>query len=423
MTLGRIFNLLGEVIDEGDEVEAEERWPIHRPAPSVEDLVPTREILETGIKVIDLLAPYPEGRQGRPVRRRRGGQDRAHPGADPQHRRGACGAVGVLRRGRALPRGQRPLARDDRVGRDRQDHARVRPDERAAGRAHARGPVRPDHGGVLPRAGRPGRAALHRQHLPLRAGRLGGLGPAGPDALAGGLPAHPGDRDGPAAGAHHLDPAGLGDLGAGHLRARRRPHRPGAGLGVRAPERHDHAVAGDLREGHLPGRRPARLDLHDPQGGHRGRGALRGGQPGQGDPAALQGAAGHHRHPRHRRALRRGQAHRAARPQGGALPLAAVLRGRGVHRHPRAVRADRGDRAVLQGDHRGQARRHPRASVPAQGDDRRRGGGCEGRPRRGREARRAEEADTEREGEAEAEAEAGEDAGTRAEEDEEREEA
>ncbi len=61
VTLGRIFNLLGETIDEGDEVKAEERWPIHRPAPSVENLVPTREILETGIKVIDLLAPYPKG--------------------------------------------------------------------------------------------------------------------------------------------------------------------------------------------------------------------------------------------------------------------------------------------------------------------------------------------------------------------------
>src|SRR5919107_2002137 len=60
-TLGRIFNLLGETIDEGDEVETEERWPIHRPAPSVEDLTPTREILETGIKVIDLLAPYAKG--------------------------------------------------------------------------------------------------------------------------------------------------------------------------------------------------------------------------------------------------------------------------------------------------------------------------------------------------------------------------
>ena len=60
-TLGRIFNLLGEPIDEGGEVNTEERWPIHRPAPSVEDLTPTREILETGIKVIDLLAPYAKG--------------------------------------------------------------------------------------------------------------------------------------------------------------------------------------------------------------------------------------------------------------------------------------------------------------------------------------------------------------------------
>jgi F-type H+/Na+-transporting ATPase subunit beta len=60
-TLGRIFNLLGETIDEGDEVEGEERWPIHRAAPEVEDLTPTQEILETGIKVIDLLAPYAKG--------------------------------------------------------------------------------------------------------------------------------------------------------------------------------------------------------------------------------------------------------------------------------------------------------------------------------------------------------------------------
>jgi F-type H+-transporting ATPase subunit beta len=60
-TLGRLFNLLGDPIDGAGEVDAEERWPIHRPAPGVEDLTPTREILETGIKVIDLLAPYAKG--------------------------------------------------------------------------------------------------------------------------------------------------------------------------------------------------------------------------------------------------------------------------------------------------------------------------------------------------------------------------
>jgi F-type H+/Na+-transporting ATPase subunit beta len=60
-TLGRIFNLLGEPIDDAGEVDAEERWPIHRSAPTVEELAPAQEILETGIKVIDLLAPYAKG--------------------------------------------------------------------------------------------------------------------------------------------------------------------------------------------------------------------------------------------------------------------------------------------------------------------------------------------------------------------------
>ncbi|CAB4942792.1 unannotated protein [freshwater metagenome] len=60
-TLGRIFNVLGEPIDLGGDVEATERWPIHRPAPSVENLTPTTEMFETGIKVVDLLAPYAKG--------------------------------------------------------------------------------------------------------------------------------------------------------------------------------------------------------------------------------------------------------------------------------------------------------------------------------------------------------------------------
>jgi F-type H+-transporting ATPase subunit beta len=60
-TLGRIFNLLGEPIDLAGDVEYEERWPIHRPAPSVENLMPTTEMFETGIKVVDLLAPYAKG--------------------------------------------------------------------------------------------------------------------------------------------------------------------------------------------------------------------------------------------------------------------------------------------------------------------------------------------------------------------------
>jgi F-type H+-transporting ATPase subunit beta len=61
-TLGRLFNVLGEVIDEKPEpVEFTERWPIHRDPPTFDDLKPTVEIFETGIKVIDLLAPYVKG--------------------------------------------------------------------------------------------------------------------------------------------------------------------------------------------------------------------------------------------------------------------------------------------------------------------------------------------------------------------------
>ncbi|MBS4025938.1 MAG: F0F1 ATP synthase subunit beta [Clostridia bacterium] len=60
-TLGRMFNVLGEPVDGGEQVEIKETWPIHRPAPLLEDLIPSTEILETGIKVVDLLAPYAKG--------------------------------------------------------------------------------------------------------------------------------------------------------------------------------------------------------------------------------------------------------------------------------------------------------------------------------------------------------------------------
>jgi F-type H+/Na+-transporting ATPase subunit beta len=61
VTLGRIFNVLGQPVDHGDPVTEGERWEIHRDPPAFEDLSPTVEIFETGIKVIDLLAPYVKG--------------------------------------------------------------------------------------------------------------------------------------------------------------------------------------------------------------------------------------------------------------------------------------------------------------------------------------------------------------------------
>ena len=60
-TLGRVFNLLGDPVDEQPAPQTAERWPIHRDAPSYEEQAASSEVLETGIKVIDLIAPYLKG--------------------------------------------------------------------------------------------------------------------------------------------------------------------------------------------------------------------------------------------------------------------------------------------------------------------------------------------------------------------------
>ena len=60
-TLGRIMNVLGEPVDHAGPVKSKESWPIHRPAPSYADQAGATELLETGIKVIDLLCPFAKG--------------------------------------------------------------------------------------------------------------------------------------------------------------------------------------------------------------------------------------------------------------------------------------------------------------------------------------------------------------------------
>ena len=60
-TLGRIFNVLGDTVDNGPQVQSEEKWTIHRHAPDFDELSTSTEILETGIKVIDLICPYSKG--------------------------------------------------------------------------------------------------------------------------------------------------------------------------------------------------------------------------------------------------------------------------------------------------------------------------------------------------------------------------
>ena len=371
-TLGRLWNVIGQAIDgKGDAAADAERWPIHRDPPAFRDLSPKIEIFETGLKCVDLIAPYIKGGKvglfggagvGKTVlikelihnlAKQHGGVsvfagvgERTREGTDLMLEMTESGVIDKV----ALVYGQM----------NEPPGARLRV-----------GSLRSHDGRVLPRPG-PGRAALHRQHLPLRPGGLRGLGAPRPDAERRRLPADARDRDGAAAGAHHVDDDGLGHLGAGDLRARRRPDRPGAREHVRAPRLDDDALARDRREGHLPGHGSARLDLaRAPAGDRLGRPLPRR-DGGAADPPALQGPPGHHRDPRDGRADRRGQARRVPRPQGRAVPLAAELRRRAVHGHPRQVRQARGHDRGLRRDHPGRARRAAR------------GGVLHGRPDRGR---------------------------------------
>ena len=200
---------------------------------------------------------------------------------------------------------------------------------------------------VLPRREEPGRAALRRQHLPLRAGRLRGVDAARPHAFGGGLPADARRRDGRAAGAHHLDQGSLDHVAAGRVRARRRLHRPRAVHHVHPPRRHHRALPPDRGARHLPGGRPAGVDVEHPRARDRRASAtttcarrtqemLQRYKELQ-DIIAILGLD---------ELSEEDRVTVVPGPQDPAVPVAAVLRGRGVHRPARHLRAGRGDGRV-----------------------------------------------------------------------------
>ena len=78
--LGRVMNVIGEPVDKMGPIEAKRRDPIHKPAPALTEQNTQLEMFETGIKVIDLIEPYLQGRKDRLVRRRGRRQDRHHSG-------------------------------------------------------------------------------------------------------------------------------------------------------------------------------------------------------------------------------------------------------------------------------------------------------------------------------------------------------
>ena len=221
--------------------------------------------------------PVREGRKDRPLRRRRRRQDRRHQELINNVAKGHGGKSVFCGVGERTREGNDLYLEMQESGRHRLVRADLRPDERAARCAPPRRPLGPDGRRVLPRRRERGRARVHRQHLPLHAGRLGSVGAARPHAERRGLPADAGDGDGRPAGAHHLDAERLDHVGAGDLRPRRRHHRSGAGDGVRAPRRDGRALARDHGARHLPGRRSARVEQPHPRRAVPRRAPLQGG--------------------------------------------------------------------------------------------------------------------------------------------------
>src|SRR5664279_506719 len=385
-TLGRILNVIGEPVDEMGPVVTAEHWPIHREAPSYEDQSTSVELFETGIKVIDLLEPYT-----------RGGKTGLFGGAGVgktvlimeliNNVAKAAGGYSVF-----AGVGERTREGND-LWLEFTESGIIDPkDWRKSKAALIYGQMTEPPGARL-RVGLTGLTAAEYfrdkegKDVLLFIDNIFRFTQAGSEvsALLGRMPSAVGYQpnlatgNGRAAGAHHVHEEGLDHIRAGHLRARRRPHRPRARDRVRASRRDVRPLASDRGDRYLSRGRPARLDVQDPFSDDRQRGALQGRALRAAGPPEVQGPAGHHRDPRNRRAVRGRQVDRCARAPHPALPVAALPCRRAVHGVAGPLREDRRHDSLVQGDRRGQARRAPRAGVLQRGRDR-------GSPGEGREA-------------------------------------
>ena len=305
-TLGRIFNVLGQTIDKGDTaaIDAAPRWEIHREPPAFDTLTPTAELFETGIKVIDLLAPYVKGGKiglfggagvGKTVliqelinniATQHGGLsvfagvgERTREGNDLWREMTESGVIEKT----ALVYGQmnEPPGARQRVGLSGLTMAEYFRDEGGQDVL-----LFIDNIFRFVQAGSEVSALLGRMpsavgYQPTLATEMGELQERITSTTKGSITS---------VQAIYVPADDLTD--------------PAPGEHVRPPRRDDDALALDLGEGHLPGGRSARLDVAHPPAGRRLRRALRRRDARAAAAPALQGPAGHHRDPRHGRALR-----------------------------------------------------------------------------------------------------------------------
>ena len=382
--------MLGEPVDDKPAApEGTERWAIHRDPPEFDDLSPTTEIFETGIKVIDLIAPYVRGGKvglfgGAGVGKTVLIQELIHNVAQQHGGVSVFAGVGErTREGNDLLLEMTESGVLDKV-------------------ALVYGQMNEPPGARL-RVGLSGltMAEYFRdegQDVLLFIDNIFRFTQAGSEvsALLGRMPSAVG-----------YQPTLATEMG--QLQERITSTRTGSVTSVQAiyvpaDDLTDPAPANTfahldsttvltrtlVEQGIYPAVDPLDSVSRALQPGIVVGGALRGRDAGAARAPALQGAAGHHRDPRHRGAFGRGPADRRARAQDPALPLAAELRRRAVHRHAGRVREARGHDQGLPRDPRGQARRPARAGVLHGRHDR--GGRREGTaPRRRGDAPAAEE--------------------------------
>ena len=189
--LGRLFNVTGDPVDNRGPVKFTKRYPIHRPAPALTEQDTKIQILETGIKVIDLICPFSKG-----------GKVGAFGGAGVGKTVVIMELINNIAKGHGGVSMFAGVGERSREGNDlykEMSEAGVidqvesgngfRPDERTAGRPPARRTFRACDDGIFPGRAQSGRASLHRQYLSVLASRLGSFGFVRPNTERGRLSA------------------------------------------------------------------------------------------------------------------------------------------------------------------------------------------------------------------------------------------
>ena len=311
-TLGRVLNVIGEPVDEMGPVTPSSAIRFIGLRPRFDEQSTESQMLETGIKVIDLLEPYLKG-----------GKIGLFGGAGV----GKTVVIMELINNIAMKHGGvsvfAGVGERTREGNDlwieMQESGVLDPHDYTKSKVALIYGQMTEPPGARLRVGLTGLTVAEYfrdeegQDVLLFVDNIFRFTQAGSEvsALLGRMPSAVGYQpnlaigDGRAAGAHHFDEEGFDHFGAGHLRACRRLHRPGAGNDVRSPGRDDEPFARDLGTRHLSGGRSAGFDFaHSGSARHRRR-PLRRGASGEADSAALQRSSGHHRDSRHRRACRK----------------------------------------------------------------------------------------------------------------------